>query len=455
MESSSVAQRPLVLIVEDNQDLAEAYELLLSMHGYRVATASNGRAGLESVRQLAPDVVVLDMMMPEVDGLEFLAQLPATSRPPPRVIANSGFEAFEERARALGAHAFLKKPVSRDQLIAAIEGAVAGREQAIDEPATSERIAAQRQQAGAARDRLWRHIDLDDPVLRRPIEGLAGWLPQYFGFGRGLVDLMCADRIYVYAGSDRAGKLVVDRSFAFCSDVIDAGSSLLIADARSHPVFSSHKAISFWGARFYAGCPIPIGSELVVGTVCLVDTRPRAFDIVDMHVLEHVARRVGALLEAHVDGRAPSSAPFFEPPALFDRETLEAVLALRLRERTDAELLVLDFDRDPAPLREAASVVHDAAGGLRVLAARHSPRALAILCDGPDPAATRALCIAALEHAALVPRRVGVAAYRSARFGTGEQVGADQLIAAAEAACARSAPPGIPAVDELTAAPRA
>jgi hypothetical protein len=409
------------------------------------------------VRQLAPDVVVLDMMMPEVDGLEFLEQLPRIAPVPPPVIANSGFEAFEQRALALGARTFLRKPVPRDALTGAIERVLAGQEETRAEQAAEERVVVQRREACRARDRLWSQIDLEAPELRGPIEALAAWLQRYFGFGTVLVDLMCGDRIYVYVGSTKAGRLIVDRSFAFCSDVVDAGSSLLIPDALSHPVFAGHRAISYWGTRFYAGCPITVGAQLVVGTLCLVDTVPRTFNIIDMRLLEHLAGGVGALLEAGVGERA-AQARFFEPPALFDRGTLESLLEMRLHERTDAELVLANFEPGEASsdaVSAAARAVNEAAAGLRVLCARHSPRTLAILCDGRDPASARDRALDALRRAALLPRRVGVATYRAARFHdvpAGDNVTASQLIVTAEEASTRSGREGgATTVDEVPA----
>jgi two-component system, OmpR family, alkaline phosphatase synthesis response regulator PhoP len=67
--------QPHVLMVEDHPDIAELYQLKLQLEGYRVAVASNGRAGLELARTLRPDVLLLDIHVPQLDGLELLAAL--------------------------------------------------------------------------------------------------------------------------------------------------------------------------------------------------------------------------------------------------------------------------------------------------------------------------------------------------------------------------------------------
>jgi CheY-like chemotaxis protein len=67
--------QPRVLMVEDHPDIAELYQLKLQLEGYRVAVASNGVTGLELARSLRPDVVLLDLHVPQLDGLELLAAL--------------------------------------------------------------------------------------------------------------------------------------------------------------------------------------------------------------------------------------------------------------------------------------------------------------------------------------------------------------------------------------------
>jgi two-component system alkaline phosphatase synthesis response regulator PhoP len=67
--------QPRVLMIEDHPDIAELYQLKLQLDGYRVAVASNGITGLEMARSLMPDVVLLDLHLPQKDGLELLTEL--------------------------------------------------------------------------------------------------------------------------------------------------------------------------------------------------------------------------------------------------------------------------------------------------------------------------------------------------------------------------------------------
>jgi two-component system cell cycle response regulator DivK len=112
---------PLVLLVEDDRDTREMYSEFLSHSGFRVAEAPSGRRALESAREQCPDVVVTDIAMPGMDGLELSRQLRAC--PPTRdvpIIAVSGNAA--ERAREAGLDAVLEKPCAPDYLVHVIEG---------------------------------------------------------------------------------------------------------------------------------------------------------------------------------------------------------------------------------------------------------------------------------------------------------------------------------------------
>lgn len=70
-----MASQPRVLMIEDHPDVAELYQLKLQLDGYRVAVATDGLAGLEMARGLLPDVILLDIHLPQIDGLQLLSAL--------------------------------------------------------------------------------------------------------------------------------------------------------------------------------------------------------------------------------------------------------------------------------------------------------------------------------------------------------------------------------------------
>ncbi len=121
------AHGPTVLIVDDNAGLVDLLQRYLADQPYRVMTASGGREGLRLAREAAPSVIVLDVMMPEMDGWEILQRLrtyPDTAQTPVIICSAVG---EPELAQSLGATAFLQKPVRREDFLAALRQAGAPR----------------------------------------------------------------------------------------------------------------------------------------------------------------------------------------------------------------------------------------------------------------------------------------------------------------------------------------
>jgi CheY-like chemotaxis protein len=101
-----------VLLVEDDNDIRGAYNYALSRAGFKVIEASDGAQAASYIEQLRPDVVLLDMLMPGMSGLDFLRQTEITSRfPDTQVIAVSNIDTprVVKQAKELGAERYLIK----------------------------------------------------------------------------------------------------------------------------------------------------------------------------------------------------------------------------------------------------------------------------------------------------------------------------------------------------------
>ena len=111
-----------VLVVEDNADLAFGLRNNLEIEGYDVEVAMDGRAGLAAAQALRPDVIILDLMLPELDGFRVLRALRERPGAPPIVVLTAlGEEADKVRALKMGADDYVTKPFGLLELLARVE----------------------------------------------------------------------------------------------------------------------------------------------------------------------------------------------------------------------------------------------------------------------------------------------------------------------------------------------
>jgi two-component system, cell cycle response regulator DivK len=117
----------LVLLVEDTLDTLEAFSHFLCGAGFRVETATDGRQAVDKARALLPDVVVMDLALPELDGWEATHRIksdPLTRHVPVVAFTGHAFQQSKESARQAGCDAFLIKPLDPAQLVAEIRRVV-------------------------------------------------------------------------------------------------------------------------------------------------------------------------------------------------------------------------------------------------------------------------------------------------------------------------------------------
>jgi CheY-like chemotaxis protein len=114
-----------VLVVDDEPQVVWMLQFSLEAEGYTTYSARDGRAALEEIREHHPRLMLLDIMMPVMDGwsvLEQMRALPAEDRP--RVVVVSARSSLRDRAKAaeLGADAFVSKPFNVDDLLSVLHG---------------------------------------------------------------------------------------------------------------------------------------------------------------------------------------------------------------------------------------------------------------------------------------------------------------------------------------------
>lgn len=112
--------RIVVLIIEDDEDVAAMLQVTLRRAGYDVRVVHDGETGLETAREDAPDVILLDLMMAPMDGFEVMERLQADERTTDIPVVIASILTEEARVRDLGAAKFVKKPFAPGEVARAI-----------------------------------------------------------------------------------------------------------------------------------------------------------------------------------------------------------------------------------------------------------------------------------------------------------------------------------------------
>ncbi len=118
-----------VLLIEDEANIAEALRFILARDGWQVSVYADGAAGLAAVTALQPDLLILDLMLPNLSGLEVLVALraaAATQDLPVLMLTAKGQERDRAAAEAAGVSAFMTKPFDNAEIRARVRALLGG-----------------------------------------------------------------------------------------------------------------------------------------------------------------------------------------------------------------------------------------------------------------------------------------------------------------------------------------
>jgi two-component system, cell cycle response regulator DivK len=121
------ARTPLVLVVDDYADVREMYADYLKFEGFRVATAATGPEALVAARVERPELILMDVTMPGMDGFtatERIKEDPALASVPVLILTAHVFAEYEEKAKRAGCNGFIRKPCLPDELARAVRAAI-------------------------------------------------------------------------------------------------------------------------------------------------------------------------------------------------------------------------------------------------------------------------------------------------------------------------------------------
>src|ERR1051325_2418511 len=127
-----------ILVVDDEPQLTRVLRTGLKSHGYEVRAAADGLAGFEAFSDWHPDLVITDLAMPNMDGLELCRRLRAISQVPIIILSAKGEEKIKVEALDLGADDFVTKPFGINELLARVRAAL--RRSALQPTQTTETV---------------------------------------------------------------------------------------------------------------------------------------------------------------------------------------------------------------------------------------------------------------------------------------------------------------------------
>lgn len=115
---------PTILLVEDNEDNLRIYSTILTYSGYRVLEATDGEAGLMAARESQPDLILMDVSIPKIDGWEVTRMLkedPSTANIPVIALTAHALATDRERAQRIGFDGYISKPAEPRFVLAEVE----------------------------------------------------------------------------------------------------------------------------------------------------------------------------------------------------------------------------------------------------------------------------------------------------------------------------------------------
>ncbi len=380
-----------ILVIDDSEDIRELLHFVLEDAGYRVRLAADGREGLAGVREFRPDLIVTDIVMPVMDGFQFLVHLRSDFRPPlPPVIVSSGFDVTADEAIRLGAIRFVPKPVESAVFLQIVEQVLSGRVGEASETQRERSAAdAARARAATAAARLVANLSTELPAFEKSLPVIAEWISAYFGIAPAGIALVEGSDVRiggVSSGSFIPAGTKLSSSLVFETGFLAAGVSFVAVE--NYRLLRGAYGEAF-GLQFLVAVPL-VFEDVPIGAIGLFDRAPHSFGAEDLMILEGVGRRASHALRrdsplVHDVG--------FVPPPLFDL-MLASELAMLHRDRGGLELLLVEMEPGAIGSEQALELLRR--GSPRLALCRRDVGAIALFKRDPSAAVARDVISASL-----------------------------------------------------------
>ncbi len=283
-----------ILVVDDADDLRELFQTVLTNEGYDVRAASQAEEALEIFRTWPPDLVITDLSMPGMGGLELITRLRSDFAPPcPPIVALSGFTDAEGEALRRGALRFEAKPLSYEELLQMVADTFAHeRVPRVRAPSVLDERRAATRAIGEAT--LSRHLT-EDPDFFARVGHMPAVVSRFFCGISVLLFFLRGGKLKLMATSNPAFPLDADAAdvLPIVNDVVESEGNLVVTDGASQWLVQRQGSADI---GFLVAVPF-LADRTVVGALCLVDPNPHPFSSAAVGILEYMARRGSAVLK--------------------------------------------------------------------------------------------------------------------------------------------------------------
>jgi diguanylate cyclase (GGDEF)-like protein len=305
---------PYALIAEPDPGRAAVLVALLRGEGLEGVAARDGADAQEVVRQRgAPRLLITDLALPRVDGFALLTWLrEREDAAATQVVVVTAFDELRVRAwqlkDTLGIHSLLSRRATQELMRDTLKRVISGQRSTV--PVQVEPSFELEGPRLARIDEL-RLVDEGPPEAE--LQSLVTEVAQAFGVPVALLSLVLGDRQWFKAHVGLPPSLARDRGtprdWSFCHHVVQGRESLVVPDATRHPVFRDNPLVREGIVGSYAGAPLLTSTGEVLGSLCVIDTRPLVLGSEDLAALRELARRVAEDLEQKGHSRQGAQAP--------------------------------------------------------------------------------------------------------------------------------------------------
>jgi len=272
-----------IALIDFDEELLESSRAELERRGYKVRTATDGVAGLQLIEQMQPEIVVLELVLPKLHGLQLAARLRKHPELQSKIIvaASPTFAIDIRKAREMGAASFLNKPYTADDLARAVKSV-----ESVPVPHNEvQRIAALKSYA------------ILDSLPEKSFDDLAQLAAIICETPGAMITFVDSDRLWF---KSMIGFVTneVPRELSFCAHAIMDHEVMVVEDAAKDERFAGNPLVASWPlVRFYAGSPLRTPEGEALGSVCVVSQEPRSITSQQKQALRLLANQVQLLLE--------------------------------------------------------------------------------------------------------------------------------------------------------------